>query len=157
MPPDANKLAFRRAWVERLAEVPRENRGLLHRALVVGLLTVSNNALLERDMKALRELWRKRSKKVDSQMLAKQLRLQLNHAERGEGRLPDRLEAAWAKWSPPGADRRDRDPTKKRRSDFGHKHRQKARKIASHLTQADQNALNTSLAAAAAELAVDFD
>ena len=71
---------------------------------------------------------------------------------RAEGGItPDRLEAAWCVRAA-SADGRSRLPARKRRSDFGGKHRRKARCVASHLTYADKLVLTDALDGAAADL-----
>ena len=58
------------------------------------MLSISNCAEFERDMKAIRELWRKRTKRIDPQRLGMQIRLSLNHqARQREGAISLGLEA----------------------------------------------------------------
>ena len=56
----------------------------MRRLLVAACLTCSNAAQLERDLKSMTELWRKRSKKLTPEKLAKQMRVSLNAKARGE-------------------------------------------------------------------------
>jgi hypothetical protein len=62
-------------------------------------------------------------------------------------------------WKPVGQHGRratsERTESKKRRSDFGKKHNSTKRRLASHLTEADKDALSIVLVDAAAELASD--
>ena len=61
----------------------------LRKLIVVAVATCGNTAQLERDMKTLRDLWHKRTKKIDSIKLGKQMRLSLNFAERNGGKTCD--------------------------------------------------------------------
>ena len=107
-------------------------------------MTVGNSAQLERDLKGLRELWRKRSKKLDTDPLCKQLRLHLNRLARGDDNIPQRLENVWEARSSE-ADRRSCGSARKRRSDLGSMHVRAKRRLASHLTEGDKEQLADAL------------
>ena len=54
----------------------------LQHILAIGCITIANCAQFERDMKSIKELWRKRSKKNAAQKLGAQARLSLHHGDR---------------------------------------------------------------------------
>ena len=54
----------------------------LRTLIVVAAATCGNNAQMERDMKTLRDLWHKRSKKLCREKVISQMRISLNHTER---------------------------------------------------------------------------
>ena len=77
----------------------------LRTLIVVSVATSGNSAQMERDMKALRDLWHKRTKKLCPEKLGMQMRLSLNYKERSEGKTHDKrrtlrslaadIKAAW--------------------------------------------------------------
>ena len=54
----------------------------LQHILAIGCITIANCAQFERDMKSIKEMWRKRSKKDVAQKLGAQARLSLHHGDR---------------------------------------------------------------------------
>jgi hypothetical protein len=73
---------------------------------------------LERDMKGIHEIWRKRSKNISDEKLGLQCRLSSNHKARGSvGPDAEILEAARAFWIE--EEHRSRGVNKRQRSDAG--------------------------------------
>ena len=97
MPKDAYHCMLLRC----VADIPQEQRGKLHQLIAAKVLSPNNTAQLERDLNSLRDLWHKRTKKIDSLKLQKQLRLRLNYMERkdswGDEEIYTRIAAAWSK------------------------------------------------------------
>ena len=132
------------------------------------LLVTANTAQLERDNKAVRELWAKRSKKLNPKIVGGQVRFHLNFAERCGQRSRQRLEEARriatevnTLWDQSedlfGVEHRDgksgvRDCA---RSDAGGQHAVKRRKIEDHLSENDQQALSAGLVVAARAVFAD--
>ena len=94
-------------------------------------------------MKALRDLWHKRTKKLCPEKLGMQMRLSLNYKERSEGKTHDKRRtlrslAADIKASWDNGERTHRDgqsgQRKRERSDRGQKHSEAKRRFESHLS-----------------------
>ena len=129
-----------------LAECPASTLRVL---IVVAVATSGNSAQLERDMKTLRDLWGKRTKKICPVKLGKQMRLSLNYKERCAGRACDvskeaciaaDIKAIWDEWQSEkdGTHRGGLSGMRKRpRSDVDGEHKEQKRRFASHLTNAD--------------------
>ena len=67
-----------------LPGIAGQPEGLFRRMLAVSAIAIGNSAQFERDMKAIRELWRKRSTEIDGDNLTRQARGPLNFAERSK-------------------------------------------------------------------------
>ena len=135
----------------------------LRTLIVVSVATSGNSAQMERDMKALRDLWHKRTKKLCPLRLGKQMRLSLNYKERSEGRAYDKrrtlrslaadIKAAWD-----NGERTHRDgqsgQRKRERSDRGQKHSEAKRRFESHLSEGDVAALCDGMASAGSQVMI---
>ena len=123
-----------------LASCPKARRGALTRLLVLGAMTAGNSAQLERDMKSIREVFDKRTRKLDASKVCQQCRLALNFSSRS---IEKHVQAAVRRWS---SEEHEKDSRKrKERSDRGQAHRKRARGLPSHLTQSDRDALQGGL------------
>ena len=116
-----------------LSGVPVARQGFLWKALATAAMTIGNCAQLERDMKSIREIWRKRTKKLSSDTMGKQIRLSLNYKERPEEYgCKSTTAAAWSKWN--NSKKLHRAFAKrKERCDKGREHKRPRRSAPTHL------------------------
>ena len=122
--------------------------------LVAACILIGNCAQFERDLKKVRDLHCKRSKKISGDKLCQNARLSLNHEERGDVDPDSRVAAAAAKWEAMGC-HRSSPAKRKTRSDLGGKHKKRARLIPPHLKTHEVDAMSDNLVQAVEELNED--
>ena len=134
--------------------------GCVKDLIVAASLAISNCAEFERDMKSIREIWRKRTRKIDANKLGRQIRISLNHKTRageGAGSSSTRFEAEVTSLERAWLATEHRAAKKRRiRSDAGGPGSRGPRKkryvLPSHLTHADIDQMTDAFASAGAEL-----
>ena len=148
---------FREDTLLPALEMSRE--GCVKHLIVAASLAISNCAEFERDMKSIREIWRKRTRKIDPKKLGRQIRISLNHKTRageGAGSSSTRFEAEVTSLERAWLATEHRAAKKRRvRSDAGGPGSRGPRKkryvLPSHLTHADIDQMTDAFASAGAE------
>ena len=145
-------IQFRRqALLPGLASRPKPQHGMLTRMLVIGVMTVGNTAQLERDVKSIREVFDRRTRKLDPLKVGMQCRFALNFKHR---EISQHIDAAARRWH---REHHEVDTQKRRvRSDKDGKHKKRRKCLPSHLTSGDVETLQLGLDAAR-EAIVDDD
>ena len=134
-----------------LAPLPKH---LLRRLIATAVLTSGNAGQLERDMKAIRELWLRRTTNIALDKLQGQVRLHLNEKERAKqvGTVSQRqasMTQAMCTLRAQSMHRDGRGEKRGPRSDRGGTHQMKSRRLATHLTEADVDGLGQQMLLAA--------
>ena len=125
---------------------------MLRQLIVTAVLTGGNCAQMERDMKSFREIWRKRTKKLDAHKLGLQCRLHLNEQARVNLRgSSSQMQRLWAMvWSIFATQRNAETQhaetgSKRRYSSPAPRSKAKQRRLASHLTPQDNDDIQEGL------------